>query len=353
MSFKISKDQSTFFKLFKYLFILIVMIGHINAFVIPKFETLDIYKINDFSRGVFKFLFSTGREAAFLFIFLSGFFTASSITNRGNNYKNLFFELRNRLKRIYPTYTFALLLTIILDSIGLYYFDFEIYHINPFSNVNDSFNLKNLFLNCLSLQPILSDSFGSNGPLWTLGYLVQFYFITIFIKMIAIKTKINLYKLILLLISFFTLINIEFSLLFLVWVSGMYLKKRELYFNFKIMKNSLFLMFVLFFIIYLSKLSLNYISILLTPLSGYVLLMFSKTIDNQSKFNFLRTRFVQNIPDIGYELYASHMPIIFFTFGILNHFKFGLSNFFYAVFTDVIVIIVCVLFALLIKKISE
>lgn len=156
-----------------------VLLGHYAMIAYPRFPDLDFGRAADVYVGLFRLVSRFGSQAAFVFVCISGYFLvprllATALKVAGAEPIGAF--LLGRLKRIYPTLVAALALTLICDAAGIwglgaepFYRRFGVY--DAVAALDWRTGLGNL----LSLQPTWSDAFGTNGPLWTLGYIVQFY----------------------------------------------------------------------------------------------------------------------------------------------------------------------------------
>lgn len=155
-----------------------VVAGHFAAMMLPTIPSLG-----DASPGFrtlavgFRLATRFGPQAAVIFVVLSGFLVGGPLLqNRLAHQPNDFgIFLGHRLCRLVPTLVCALLLTALLDTFAIVFFDAEpVYRAQRYDFVA-ALSLWNLLGNFLGLQPTFFDVFGSNGPLWTLGYLIQFY----------------------------------------------------------------------------------------------------------------------------------------------------------------------------------
>tara|TARA_Y200000002_G_scaffold299988_1_gene254966 strand:+ start:6775 stop:7836 length:1062 start_codon:yes stop_codon:yes gene_type:complete len=323
----INKSQSIAFDFLKIILLFQVLMGHAIALSLPKISQIDLDVISNYLIVIFKIIFSFGGEAAYIFIFLSGFFTSKIFLA-----KNLKFDLKAVLKkrffRIYPIYAIALILTVLLDALGLYIFEFNIYRENPFNlNVGSVYNSKILILNLLSLEPTFTNSFGSNTPLWTLGYLVQFFFIASLLKSVAVKFQFNWIFIMPFLLIFFSIFNLEFSILFFVWFLGVLSKELK----FDEINLKLCQVIILFIIlIFTQRFFSSFISMILTPITSFLIFLI---INNIPKYISNKLIKFERIPDVSYVLYAVHMPILFLIFGFYNHnFSFSYLNSFLYIF---------------------
>lgn len=125
-----------------------------------------------------------GHQAVIFFFVLSGFvihlrYSRALLENKSTATFDLFPFLLRRLRRIYPLFIFAMLLTLVLDQIGIAQHYSIYFHATPYNLINLSVTpdyslqtgLSNMFL--LPLSP----AWGSNGPLWSLRFEWWFYII--------------------------------------------------------------------------------------------------------------------------------------------------------------------------------
>ncbi len=307
----ITSKESALFETLKLLLLIQVVVGHAVALSLPKLDEITTKSIVDILLILYKATFSFGRESAYLFVFLSGFFT-SNIFFRFHQSFSLPLVLKKRINRIYPFFIIVLLLTFILDWIGIFVFKFEVYRLNPLNYpVNEHLSIELFFTNLLSLQPTFSITFGSNGPLWTLGYLMQFYLLFSLLRFFSKESRSQLVLTTTIIIIVISVFNIEFALLFYIWFLGTIFRSL----NFKSIHVNVFLvMLAILLLISISKLSSKYASMALTPLTGFLILHLFKKIPevilgkNLSGFS--------QFSDISYCLYAVHMPILFFSYGL-------------------------------------
>lgn len=170
--------QSVWLDVFRVLLLAQVVLGHIAALGLPD--------VGDLPQGTmlyavgfpFKLVTRFGPQAAVLFIFVSGYLVGGSLlqSRLAGHRVSLASFLSRRVFRIVPTLLAALALTAVLDGAAIYLFGYnQIYAGYRQYDMVDAFNLTTFIGNMLGLQPTLVQSFGSNGPLWTLGYIVQFY----------------------------------------------------------------------------------------------------------------------------------------------------------------------------------
>lgn len=156
-----------------------VMLGHYAMIAYPPFPTLNLSDWADLYVAGYRLVTRFGGEAAFVFVCISGFLLgprllASGLNRPGSDPIPQF--LKARLRRIYPTLLAAIALTAACDMIAVHLLKAEpLYRRAASYDAIAALNWQAALGNVLSLQPTFSHAFGSNGPLWTLGYIVQFY----------------------------------------------------------------------------------------------------------------------------------------------------------------------------------
>ena len=155
--FILTSASSVALDLIRVILIQLVLFGHLNGY---------FHLVNWLSPPVFPFIQNIAVSGFFL---LSGFLISYSLSQKTNNKAYSFKEyFLDRLVRIYIVFIPALIFTIIIDLMHLY-FNQGIYR---FIN---AFNLKTFFTNLLMLQYFPSIPFGSNRPFWVLGLLWWLY----------------------------------------------------------------------------------------------------------------------------------------------------------------------------------
>jgi len=128
-------------------------------------------------------MFKFGHEMVLFFFVLSGFVIhlkyALQLAKGPDTQFTFGAYFMKRLKRIMPPYLFAILLTIVCDSLVAHY-QFSIYtHTTPLPLVNQNITFhhswSSLIGNIFFLQDAYVPVFGSNGSIWSLKYEWYFY----------------------------------------------------------------------------------------------------------------------------------------------------------------------------------
>lgn len=317
MIFKnISPRESLYFEAIKAVMLFEVVFGHAVALILPKFSELDISTYTGLIYALIRSVSGFGREAAFQFIFLSGYFCAPYLFRF--NQKFYFLEvLKKRLYRLYPTLVIALVFTLVIDFVGAIYLALPIYKNNGLHyDFSTHWSLEIFFLNLASLQPTFGLTFGSNGPLWTLGYLIQFFIIGATICYANNNNNKNrlfassvIAVVILLLTS-----GWESSLLFVVWSLGAIVRCMKTSIISHL--NSKLIVFIIILFTFIARFSHPLISIILTPIIGVGLCAIigrvSHDLPNKTH------KWIKEISSINYTMYAVHMPILFISVGLFQ-----------------------------------
>jgi peptidoglycan/LPS O-acetylase OafA/YrhL len=171
-----------------------------------------------------------GHLAVVVFFCLSGYLVGGEVVREFLAGK---FQWRKyivkRVARIYPVYLLALLLTLVLDSIGVRYFNQTgIYSgriVGPILQTDFAARLTpGIGLgNVAFLQGILVPPFGTNTPLWSLSYEAWFYLLFP-LGLVGVLGKMNMFRRASLIGALFVmmwLVGREIMLYSLIWLLGL------------------------------------------------------------------------------------------------------------------------------------
>lgn len=158
---------------------ILVLLNHFrNIFFVPYAE---VENQNIFSLLIYSFS-GLGHEAVMVFFVLSGFFISNSVIKSLDKWSWKYYFV-NRLTRLYIVLIPALLITLLLDFVGMYFFDYSFFP----HNMSERINLDVFIGNILFLQGFETTVFGSNDPLWSLSYEFWYYLLFPFILLIFTK----------------------------------------------------------------------------------------------------------------------------------------------------------------------
>ncbi|MBO6658848.1 MAG: acyltransferase [Pseudomonadales bacterium] len=168
-----------FLNLSRFLAALAVLISHVRAFLLVDYGSVeDPHPLT----SILYFLSGFGPEAVLVFFVISGYLVGGKVIQRMtvNKFNAMSYAI-DRFSRLYSVYVFALLFTLVCDTVGskltpaLYDGSYQ----SQLTTVNGSFverNSVSTFLgNLFMLQTIVVPTFGSNGPLWSLAFETTYY----------------------------------------------------------------------------------------------------------------------------------------------------------------------------------
>ena len=300
-------------RLLQLFFVAQVICGHIAMIALPPFVMLTFDEPHDYIIAFWRLTTRFGLQAAYGFIFLSGYFLIPQLYRivRHKDAAALRHFFLRRLIRIYPVLVAALILTLVLDNIGTAPHQGEaIYRIIPGYNAIEARTLSNFLRNLLSLQPTFSGAFGSNGPLWTLGYIVQFYVVATVMAFIAVRNLVWTYVSILIITTLAFLLKPEWALLFLSWLGGGLVRVV----NIGTPKTWPILLVTGIVLFVLSNLAPAMLSILTAAFAVAMMVTALTKVDAKT---FLPS-FLSRLSDASYPLYAFHFPILILVFVYLG-----------------------------------
>ena len=224
--------------------------------------------------------------------------------NENPNYKiNEKKYLYRRFLRIYPVLIAALILTFIFDSISQHY----VPNFYKFQSLSLDTFLGNLF----AVQGLLTTTFGSNGPLWSLSIEIQLYIF--YLLLFSFRKKFGILKTFILV----AIINITSAFIFveeqfftsylLCWCLGAYIAEPKIYFSlsnklkisifFLLLPISLFVFFLKF-----QLLTFNLDALAFAFLFSAILL-----VNQRNNFAYSA---LKKVGDMSYSLYIIHLPTI-------------------------------------------
>lgn len=308
----ISTEVSQVVSLARVFLLLQVVFGHIAAIALPKMADAASYDIA-YTIMIFFFRLTTrfGAQSAYVFVFLSGFLVGgpllTAVLADGSSSWGAFFG--RRASRIVPILWVALCLTAIMDSLGIYVFGARnLYETSGAYNFYSALSLPNFIANIFCLEPTLSSVFGSNGPLWTLGYIVQFYWIG-FLLLRAPPTRnmggVAAASLVIIVCSF---LRTEWLPLFSIWCLGAVVRNYES----RSRSNTSIPLWVCVLVFILANRFDLVSSILASGLAGTFLIAWARRREAAGPWS--GAGLIYWLDKRGYEIFAVHYPILFFIF---------------------------------------
>lgn len=311
---------------------LLVVMGHLRSLMFESWNGGNLFKI------IFYAVTSLGHQAVIVFFVLSGFFVGGIFIADKN--KDIFKYSIKRISRFYTVLIPALVLTWIIDSIGIYLFKANALYGGYSDNyvlkydVASRLNLETLFANMIYLQDIIYPTFGSNGALWSLAYEFWFYIIFPLLWFLFSSNKRN-YKIVAftLILTMFYFLGLKGFIYLLIWFIGVlvYSLYKEEYINKKIKQSKYKIILILAFICTLLMSffcrTWGLIADLFLGISFGLLLLVM--LNSKGISSIYLKKIATFIANISFSMYAIHLPILvliiaFFTKG--NVFEFNFMN---------------------------
>jgi peptidoglycan/LPS O-acetylase OafA/YrhL len=171
------RDSFAYFDVFRFVAAALVVISHARDLLLVDYGAAHAHGA---AIKALYFITGLGHEAVVIFFVLSGFWIAGSIDRRRDDPKLWAHYAIDRGARLYIVLVPALLATLLWDSLGLHLLHSPLYNgdFGPNSlkmRVDEELGLVTLLGNLVFLQTIAVNTFGSNGPLWSLANEFWYY----------------------------------------------------------------------------------------------------------------------------------------------------------------------------------
>ena len=323
--------------LLRFIAAFIVVVSHVRQiFFVTYIDLID----KDLISLIFYTITRIGNEAVIVFFVLSGFLVGGKSLEKifNNDFNSLNYFIDRAVRILLP-----LIPTLIFTSIV----SFILYN---------KFDFIELVGNLLSLQGVLVNTFGGNGPLWSLSYEVWFYFLIFIIGKIVFERKFNIY-LIFGLIVFLVVFTKLYPIYLFCWLIGIlvYLHKPAKF------SLTIFIFSLLFLLYSILGVQVGYASIsyknhilnyIIFPLDisrlllsiSFGLLIQQLILLKPKKIFFITLNNIgSSFSKSSYTLYLSHYPLLM----LINYLgvkKMDLVNFENIIFF-ICLILICLIFA--------
>ncbi|WP_336985433.1 acyltransferase family protein [Altererythrobacter aquiaggeris] len=306
---------------FKLLLVAQVALGHYAMLAYPQFPELDFGRTTDVFVAGYRLVTRFGAQAAYAFVCLSGYFLIARLiliaSDRGDGHSATTF-LVQRLRRIYPTLVAAIALTFVCDWSGIYALDAGALYRN-FANYDAvaALNAGSALGNLASLQPTFVSAFGSNAPLWTLGYIVQFYVVGAALAAIAARSRLIAGVLAIAIMLVAVLFRPEWAMLFAGWTACGAVR----YFSKPARGTGLITLVAGLLLFVFANLlpALWSIAICIAATSLSVFGLGASFSGDQAK-NYRANGWLAGVSDASYPIYAFHFPVAVLTLAALPAF---------------------------------
>ncbi|UPT76871.1 acyltransferase [Sulfurovum sp. XGS-02] len=305
---------SNYLNFLRWIAAFLVVIGHLRSLIYPEYSQV----INpSFLETIFYFITGLGHEAVIIFFVLSGYLVGGEFISMHKCKKQFYIYFIKRFSRIFTVFLPAIVIGGILDYIGITYLNTNgiysnMYHFSAMNySVIDRLSINTLIFNILMMQTSLSNTFGSNGPLWSLANEWWYYMLLPALYIIFNKNKIFLKAtlFIVVLIMIFILNN-NLLIYFSTWLLGalVFLFKKKFHFPF-IIYISILLFLVSFIVSRINLFDSQFLHDLIISLSLAFLINNLAFINNTRIFF---SKINSNLAKFSYSLYLFHFPLIVF-----------------------------------------
>lgn len=325
---KIDENTSNLLNFSRWVAALLVVLGHVRAIYFQSY----MESCSNAAGRLFYFLTGFGQESVVIFICLSGYLVGGKlITSFSQNQFKVTDFIFNRINRIYIVLIPAIIIGALLDFIGIRYFDFNHIYENAFAfpscdySIRDRFAIKNLIATLLMQQTVLTDTFGSNSPLWTLAYECWYYILfPLVLSVLYIKEKVVIKVLFIISIVIYLLIyNPLILFYFIIWILGALFYHVNI--NNEKWQSITLIPFLICIVVSRLKLIPNPYLVHLGIALSYMLIVISKKSKLWILTKFIRTN--KLFASFSYSVYVLHFPIVVFISAISsNKFNFALKG---------------------------
>jgi len=299
-----------------------VVLGHVYHISIANYY--QVAHPNLFLRGV-NFLGEFGYMAVIVFFVISGFLVGGRIII---NFKKKSFSVTDyfvhRFSRIYTVLIPALIIGLILDCLGIVFFNTsgiynhpEYFYTNPFGNdITKHLGFITFVGNVLQLQTIDVSSLGSNGPLWSLAN-EWWYYVLFGCCMIAYRSGRLLTRIIVgsLVVAMLAALPLKISLWFVMWGIGVAIAVLDRYWRgWPFLVGAAILVTCLVAVRWISarlwdiEMAPQFAMDLAVALSYSTALVCAKNLKRPLKFGSLHGR----LASFSYTVYLVHFPAVVF-----------------------------------------
>ncbi|NOV01330.1 acyltransferase family protein [Paenibacillus planticolens] len=307
-----------------------------------------------------------GGPSVVVFFVLSGLFISRSVLKAiFENKWSWKSYLVSRLSRLYIVLIPALLLTCIADYFAINYFNYQRY-------IDDYYlNVKEFFGNLFFLQNFYVRSYGSNGPLWSLGYEFWYYMLfPLLIMMLRNQRKVIKIVCLIIALSILFVVGKRTDSYFLIWLIGTIVLFLP---SIRLAKNKIF-MFMSFLILCFAMIlrplvgngrlfidhhtdNLFFVDILI-GLSMGLLIYTLLHVNTKNKENVITNKWFEKksklLASFSFSLYLIHYPIInlVYFWAAKNGFT-GFQPNLLSVLIEIMMIVLMCMIAFLFSRITE
>lgn len=309
---RLGKTESQGHDVLRLILVMQVVLGHAAMIALPDMGHLRQATSGMWPEILYRLLTRFGPQAAYLFVFLSGVMVAGNLfagLRDSGTVPSFLSFMGRRSKRLVPVTLLSILLTALLDwfacgPLGLH----EVYRNGLQSDLTQNYTPVDFLGSSLFLQPIFVDAFGSNGPLWTLGYIFQFYVLGWGLCRILQISRTGGSVALLLGVASMGFVRPEWAILFVGWLIGGMM--RLVPFNWPALPPLLAATLLMI----LSNLLPALVSATLSCVVGGLFVAGLRGLHRP--LGAFSASFLRQISNDSFVLYAVHFPVMMFVFAV-------------------------------------
>lgn len=310
---RLGTEESVWHDLVRCLLIVQIVLGHLAAIALLSVPDLVSQGAGRIPEIAFRLVVRFGGQAAYLFVLLSGVMVGGGLiaSIRDGSIPTAATFFRKRMRRILPISVLAVLMTGALDLLAIGPLSkAEIYRHAYAYDMVAALSWTNFFGNVFFLQPVVTAAFGSNGPLWTLGYIVQFYVVGWVLARVWLKSPLIAGAVLLAVLACMATIKPEWSVLFVGWIVGALAR-----FLPPMPKGAVGILFFAVAIFIGSNVVPPLVSAALSIPVGVLIVLWAKStsLDLPTKWS----RGLRTLSNETYAVYAVHHPAAMFIFALM------------------------------------
>lgn len=297
---------------------ILVLIHHARPFLFQNFQAMNS---SGFIEKIFFITTGLGTSAVMVFFVLSGYLVGGSVIKSldGNDWKWTNYMVA-RLSRLWTVLIPCLIITFILDYIGIHFLKSEFYtgglYLNYFSGPKmgqgTHLDMATFLGNLLFLQGIFTEVLGTNGPLWSIAYEFWYYvlFPFLYISLSYKSAKSVYYILCFFIISIF--VGKDILLLFPAWLIGVLAYKMRQSVLARIFDSSKYISLISIGSLIISLCIMRAASLHDTIAGKYFVafVTFFALFAFKSKSLRFPHQFGKFLSNISFSLYLSHFPVL-------------------------------------------
>lgn len=310
----LNNTQSEFLNFARWTAAALVVVEHVRNLLFVDYGSLETTGL---ASKVFYFLTGFGHEAVVIFFVISGFLVGGKTLEKWRQGTFIYRKyLCDRISRLYAVLIVALILGAVVDMSGASFFEStglydgttkESIVVLP-ENILERVSFVGFVGNLAMLQSIKVQTFGSNGPLWSLAHEWWYYLLfPLVLTALRASTGMRIFSAVFL-VSIYFLITKYILILFGVWLIGVLAR---------VLNYRQLVPWVVSLALFIGSLILMRLDILTIPYLNQFMVGagFALMLNSVSKYDSVwpGTLLSKSLADFSYSVYLVHFPVILFS----------------------------------------